>query len=98
MREDRKRAFESQDLPRRRFYETEPEVLWIPPEKRMHFQLFERGFTLPESIEEAKRCLACGPCISCKACVSVGIQESLPAVEVNTIGVRLWDLCFGLLL
>ena len=55
----------------------------------MHFQLFERGFTLPEAIEEAKRCLTCGPCISCKACLSVGIQESLPAVEVNP------DRCSG---
>ena len=87
--EDRKRDFESQDIPRRRVYEMEPEVLWIPPEKRMHFQLFERGFTLPEAIEEAKRCLTCGPCISCKACLSVGIQESLPAVEVNP------DRCSG---
>ena len=81
--EDRKRDYESQDIPRRRVYEMEPEVLWIPPEKRMHFQLFERGLTLPEAIEEAKRCLNCGPCISCKACLSVGIQESLPAIEVN---------------
>jgi len=64
-------------------YQSEPEVLWIPPEKRMHFQLFERGFSLPEAVEEAQRCLTCGPCISCKACVSVGIQESLSAVEVN---------------
>lgn len=87
--EGRKRAFEAQDLPRRRFYQAEPEVLWIPPEKRMHFQLFERGFTLSEAIEEAKRCLTCGPCISCKACVSVGIQETLPSVEVNA------DRCSG---
>jgi len=83
IREGRKRDFESQDIPRRRFYESEPEVLWIPPEKRMHFQLFERGFTLPEAIEEAKRCLTCGPCISCKACLSVGIQETIASVEVN---------------
>jgi ferredoxin len=89
LNEGRKKDFESQDIPRRRVYETEPEVLWIPPEKRMHFQLFERGFTLSEAIEEAKRCLACGPCISCKACLSIGLQESLPAVEVNP------DWCSG---
>ena len=83
MREGRKIDFEPQDVPLRRYYLNEPEVLWIPPEKRMHFQLFERGFTLPEAVEEAKRCLTCGPCISCKACVSVGIQESLPTVKVN---------------
>jgi len=89
IRDGRKRDFESQDRPRRRFYETEPEVLWIPPEKRMHFQLFERGFTLPEAIEEARRCLNCGPCISCKACLSIGIQEIIAPVEVNT------DRCSG---
>lgn len=83
MKEGRKREYQAQDIPRRRVYQSEPEVLWIPPEKRMHFQLFERGFTLPEAIEEAKRCLNCGPCISCKACISVGIQASLPTVEVN---------------
>ena len=81
--EGRKIDFEPQDVPLRRYYLDEPEVLWIPPEKRMHFQLFEKGFTLSEAVEEAKRCLNCGPCISCKACVSMGIQESLPTVKVN---------------
>ena len=83
IREGRKIDFEPQDVPLRRYYHDEPEVLWIPPEKRMHFQLFEKGFTLMEAVEEAKRCLNCGPCISCKACVSMGIQESLPTVKVN---------------
>jgi NADPH-dependent glutamate synthase beta subunit-like oxidoreductase/NAD-dependent dihydropyrimidine dehydrogenase PreA subunit len=83
IREGRKIDFEPQDVPLRRYYLDEPEVLWIPPEKRMHFQLFEKGFTLPEAVEEAKRCLTCGPCISCKACVSVGIQETLPTVKIN---------------
>lgn len=83
IREGRKIDFEPQDIPLRRYYLDEPEVLWIPPEKRMHFQLFEKGFTLSEAVEEAKRCLTCGPCISCKACVSVGIQESLPTVKIN---------------
>lgn len=89
LREGRKRDYAAQDIPSRRIYQSEPEVVWIPPEKRMHFQLFERGFTLAEAVEEAKRCLTCGPCISCKACLSVGIQESLPSVEVNT------DRCCG---
>jgi NADPH-dependent glutamate synthase beta subunit-like oxidoreductase/NAD-dependent dihydropyrimidine dehydrogenase PreA subunit len=78
----RRKHFAPQDIPRRRFYESEPEVLWIPPEKRMHFQVFERGFTLPEAVEEARRCLSCGPCMSCMACVSVGIQEALSPVKV----------------
>jgi len=82
MKEGRNRDYAGQDIPLRRFYEEEPEVLWIPPEKRMHFKLFEKGFTLSEAVEEAKRCLTCGPCISCKACLSVGIQDALPTVEV----------------
>jgi NAD-dependent dihydropyrimidine dehydrogenase PreA subunit len=89
LREGRKIDFEPQDVPLRRYYLNEPEVLWIPPEKRMHFQLFEKGFTLQEAVEEAKRCLTCGPCISCKACISVGIQESLPTVKIND------DRCSG---
>jgi NADPH-dependent glutamate synthase beta subunit-like oxidoreductase/NAD-dependent dihydropyrimidine dehydrogenase PreA subunit len=83
MKEGRKRDYAGQDIPLRRYYEEEPEVLWIPPEKRMHFKVFEKGFTLSEAVEEAKRCLTCGPCISCKACLSVGIQDALPVVEVN---------------
>jgi len=83
MREDRKRDYEGYEIPVRRDYKPEPIVEWIPPEKRMHFQLFERGFTLREAIEEAKRCLACGPCLSCKACVSIGFQKSLSPVEVD---------------
>ncbi|MEW5722586.1 MAG: FAD-dependent oxidoreductase [Thermodesulfobacteriota bacterium] len=93
MKKGRQRAYEAQDIPLRRIYEAEPEVLWIPPEKRMHFQLFERGFTLPEAIEEAKRCLRCGPCISCKACLSIGIQEALPVVEVNPDRCRGCAIC-----
>ncbi len=89
MREGRKKDYELQGPPLKRLYQNEPEVLWIPPEKRMHFRLYERGFTLQEAIEEAKRCLCCGPCISCKACVSLGIQESLPVVEINQ------DRCCG---
>ncbi len=83
MREGRKRDYEGYEIPVRRDYKPEPIVEWIPPEKRMHFQLFERGFTLREAIEEAKRCLACGPCLSCKACVSIGFQKSLSPVEVD---------------
>jgi len=89
MKEGRKRDYEGYEIPSRPSYQAEPEILWIPPEKRRHFQLFERGLTLTEAIEEAKRCLTCGPCISCKACVSIGFQKSLSAVEVNE------DKCSG---
>ncbi len=79
----RKRELSAQEPPIKRVYQMEPEVLWIPPEKRMHFQIYERGFSLEEAIEVASRCLYCGPCISCKACVSIGIQDMLPYIQVN---------------
>lgn len=81
----RKREYEAAEIPKLKIesYKGEPEVVWIPPEKRMHFQLFERGFTLEEAIEEARRCLYCGPCVSCKACVSVGMQDAIPSIKVN---------------
>jgi ferredoxin len=89
LHEGRIRAFEAQEIPASRHYKHEPDIVWIPPEKRMHFQLFERGFTLKEAREEAKRCLNCGPCISCKACISIGIQDELPTVTVHE------DRCSG---
>lgn len=87
----RKREYESFEIPqlKEQNYKGEPEVVWIPPEKRMHFQLFERGFTLEEAVEEAKRCLCCGPCVSCKACVSIGMQNAIPTVKVNA------NMCSG---
>jgi NADPH-dependent glutamate synthase beta subunit-like oxidoreductase/NAD-dependent dihydropyrimidine dehydrogenase PreA subunit len=84
MREGRKRDYEGFGLPLRKDYKPEVEVAWIPPEKRMHFQVFERGLSLNEAKEEAKRCLTCGPCVSCKACISIGFEKSLYSVEVDT--------------
>jgi NADPH-dependent glutamate synthase beta subunit-like oxidoreductase len=89
IREGRKREYEKFDLPHRDEYVPAPEVIWIPPEKRMHFKMFEQGLTLKEAIDEAKRCLTCGPCVSCKACVSIGFEKSLYAVDVNE------DVCSG---
>ncbi len=84
MREGRRRDYEAYEIPVRRDYKPVPEVPWMPPEDRMHFQMFEKGFTLKEAIEEGKRCVTCGPCLSCKACVSIGFQKSLSPVEVDT--------------
>jgi NADPH-dependent glutamate synthase beta subunit-like oxidoreductase len=83
MKEGRRRDYEAYEIPIRSDYKPEPEVLWIPPENRMHFQMFEKGLTLKEAIEEAKRCVTCGPCLSCKACLSIGFQKSLSPVEVD---------------
>lgn len=84
MKEGRRRDYEGYSIPVRQDYKTEPTVLWIAPENRMHFQMFEKGFTLKEAIEEAGRCVTCGPCLSCKACISIGFQKSLIPVEVDT--------------
>lgn len=83
MKEGRRRDYEAYEIPIRSDYKPEPEVLWIPPENRMHFQMFEKGLTLKEAKEEAKRCVTCGPCLSCKACLSIGFQKSLSPVEVD---------------
>jgi len=84
IREGRVRDYEGYRIPIRSDYRGEPEASWIAPESRMHFQLYEQGFTLSEAIEEAKRCITCGPCRSCKACISIGFQKSLSPVEVDT--------------
>ncbi len=83
MRMGRLRDFEPFGLPDRSTYKPPTDVLWIPPEQRLHFQMFEKGLTLKDAIEEAKRCVTCGPCVSCKACVSIGFEKSLYPVEVD---------------
>jgi len=83
MTEGRTREYEKLDMPLRSSYKPAVEVVWASPEKRMNFQIFEKGLTLKEAIEEAKRCVTCGPCVSCKACVSLGLQTSLGIAEVD---------------
>ncbi len=93
MREGRRRDYEGYQIPLRRDYKREPRVPWMPPEDRMHFRIFERGFTLKEAIAEAGRCVTCGPCLSCKACVSIGFQKSLSPVEVDVTKCSGCGLC-----
>lgn len=75
--------------PERHLYRKEPPLSWTPPEQRLNFNIFEKGFTLDEAIAEAKRCLACGPCASCRACIAAGIQKDIPQMEV------IEELCSG---
>ncbi|HOO47159.1 MAG TPA: 4Fe-4S dicluster domain-containing protein, partial [Deltaproteobacteria bacterium] len=91
VRAGRKKQFEGSAIPQLKDenFKREPDVEWIPADERLHFQLYERGFTLKEAIEEARRCLCCGPCASCKACISIGMQDEFPTVVVRE------NLCSG---
>ncbi len=81
--------YEGSKAPLRESFKNEPAAKWTSPEKRGNFEPFEIGFTLEEAIKEARRCLECGPCMSCKACVATGIQTELPTVKVEE------DICSG---
>jgi ferredoxin len=81
--------YEEAAIPRTTSYKPQPELRWLPAEKRLNFEPFEKGFTSEEAIEEAMRCLSCGPCKSCKACVALELQPDIPKIEVNE------ELCSG---
>ena len=85
----RKKEYESAPIPKRANYKLQPELVWAPVEERLNFEPFEKGFTLEEAVEEARRCLCCGPCKSCKACVALELQPSIPKIEFNE------DLCIS---
>jgi len=85
----REKEYKGAPIPKRMDYKPQPKLVWAPVEDRLNFEPFEKGFTLEEAVEEARRCLCCGPCKSCKACVEFGLQPELPEVEVNE------DLCSG---
>lgn len=83
-------------IPKATEYEPQPKLKWLPPEKRLNFQLFEQEFTLEEVMEEAARCLYCGPCKSCKACVELGLQFEIAEIEVNKDRCSGCGICVGL--
>jgi NADPH-dependent glutamate synthase beta subunit-like oxidoreductase/NAD-dependent dihydropyrimidine dehydrogenase PreA subunit len=85
----REKDYEGAAIPQLRDYRSQPELKWAPVEERLNFELFEKGLTLEEAVKEANRCLCCGPCKSCKACVALGMQTEIPQIEVNE------DLCSG---
>jgi NADPH-dependent glutamate synthase beta subunit-like oxidoreductase/CheY-like chemotaxis protein len=70
-------------------YESQPKLEWALMKEKLGFEMFERGFTLEEAIREANRCLYCGPCRSCKACISLELQPEILPIEVNK------DRCSG---
>jgi NADPH-dependent glutamate synthase beta subunit-like oxidoreductase len=81
--------YEEAAIPSTTNYKPQPELRWLPAEKRLNFEPFEKGFTSEEAVEEAMRCLSCGPCKSCKACVALELQPDIPKIEVNE------ELCSG---
>ena len=89
LKEGREKEYEGAAIPRRMDYKAQPELEWAPVGERLNFELFERGFSLEEAVEEAQRCLCCGPCKSCKACVVLELQSEIPEIEINQ------ELCSG---
>jgi ferredoxin len=85
----REKEYKSASFPRRLEYKLQPGVLWSAAEERLNFEPFEQGYSLEEVVAEARRCLCCGPCSSCKACVAMGLQSEIPQIVINQ------DLCSG---
>jgi len=79
----REKEYESAAIPKRMDYKPQPKLEWALMVERLNFELFEKGFNLEEAVEEARRCLCCGPCKSCKACVVLELQPEIPQIEVN---------------
>ncbi len=85
----RGKEYEGASIPECLEYKPQPALKWAPAEARLNFEPFEKPFTLEEVIAEARRCLYCGPCKSCKGCVALELQPEIPEIEVNE------DLCSG---
>jgi len=79
----RKKEYEDAPILKNANYKPQPELIWLPAEERLNFEPFEKAFTLEQVVEEARRCLYCGPCKSCKGCVAVGLQPMVPEIKYN---------------
>jgi len=85
----REKEFEHAAIPESSSYKAQPGLVWTPAEERLNFEPYEKPFTLEEVVEEARRCLSCGPCLGCKGCVALDLQPEIREIEVNK------DLCSG---
>ncbi|MHC1578188.1 MAG: FAD-dependent oxidoreductase [Dehalococcoidia bacterium] len=83
LREGREKEYEKAAIPRVTEYKPQPKLEWLPAKKRINFKPFEKGFTLEQAVAEAGRCLCCGPCKSCKACVTLELQDEIREIEIN---------------
>jgi NADPH-dependent glutamate synthase beta subunit-like oxidoreductase len=89
LKKGREKDYEKAAIPTAKEYQPQPELTWLSAKKRINFKPFEKGFTLEEAVEEAGRCLCCGPCKSCKACVMLELQIEIPEIEINQ------EICSG---
>jgi NADPH-dependent glutamate synthase beta subunit-like oxidoreductase/NAD-dependent dihydropyrimidine dehydrogenase PreA subunit len=89
LKKGREKEYEKAAIPRAAEYKPQPKLTWLPAQERINLKPFEKGFTLEEAVEEGGRCLYCGPCKSCKACVALEFQVEIPGIEVNQ------DICSG---
>ena len=89
LKKGREKGYEKAAIPTATEYQPQPELTWLPAKKRINFKPFEKGFTLEEAVKEAGRCLCCGPCKSCKACVMLQLQIEIPEIELNR------EICSG---
>ena len=89
LEEGREKEYESAAMPLTMNYKAQPELSWVSAKERLNFDIFEKGFSLEEAVKEAQRCLCCGPCKSCKACVVLELQSEIVEIEVNE------DKCSG---
>jgi len=85
----KEKEFEEAETPFRSLYKNQPKIIWKPAKQRLNFEPFEKDYTFEEVIKEATRCLYCGPCLSCKACVFLDYQEEIPDIEIDE------DACSG---
>lgn len=83
------KEYEEAEIPKRLLYKDQPRIVWKPAKERLNFEPFEKDYAWEEVIEEATRCLYCGPCLSCKGCVFLDYQKEIPDIEINE------DLCSG---
>jgi len=89
LKEGREKEYGKAAIPRSTSYKPQPELIWLAAEERLNFEPFEKGLTLEEAVREAGRCLNCGPCKSCKACVTLELQLEIPEIELNQ------EICSG---
>jgi NADPH-dependent glutamate synthase beta subunit-like oxidoreductase len=83
MKAGRQKEYQKAEAARLENYKPQPQLVWKEADKRLNFEMFEKGFTLKQAITEAQRCLSCGPCLSCKGCVAMDLQPEIVEIKVN---------------